>query len=96
MPCPLYPQGNGSKYPLDMRLNGQQASLDILVEKKKKYLALPGIEQFLHCPAYRRGNILITASGIPPWYRKAKDMHATHELCKAPYLQNSAIPVPPP
>lgn len=94
MPWPLYPQGNGSKYPPNMRLNGQQASLDIL-ETRKKYLALPGIEWFLGHPEYRHGNVQTTASGLPPWHRKAKNMHATHELCEASYLQNSATPIPP-
>jgi len=94
MPWPFYPQGNCSKYPLNIRLNGQQASLDIL-ETRKKSLALPGIEWFLGHPAYRRGNVQTTASGLPPWYQQAKNMHATQELCKACYLQNSATPVPP-
>lgn len=37
MPWPLYPQGCGSKYPPNMSLNGQQASLDIL-EKRQNLL----------------------------------------------------------
>lgn len=38
IPWPLYPQGNGSKCPPKMGLNGQQASLDILETRKNLLL----------------------------------------------------------